>query len=148
MIAIASDHAGYEMKEWIKKHLDERGLAYRDCGTDGPESCDYPKFGEAAARAVASGEAEKGIVVCGTGIGMSLVCNKVTGIRCALCSDCYSAELCRRHNDANMLSIGARAVGSGLALKIVDAFLDTAFEGGKHARRLAMIATVESRERD
>lgn len=146
MIAIASDHAGYELKEWIKKHLEERGLACRDFGTDGPESCDYPTFGTAAARAVAAGEAEKGIVVCGTGIGMSLVCNKVKGIRCALCSDCYSAELSRRHNDANMLAVGARVVGSGLALKLVDAFLDTPFDSGKHARRLAMIATVENGE--
>lgn len=147
MIAIASDHAGYELKEWIKKHLDERGLAYRDYGTDGQESCDYPVFGEAAARAVSMGEAQKGIVICGTGIGMSLVCNKIRGIRCALCSDCYSAELSRRHNDANMLAIGARVVGGGLALKLVDAFLDSPFDGGKHTRRLAMIATLENKER-
>ena len=147
MIAIASDHAGYELKEWIKKHLDERGLAYRDYGTDSQESCDYPIFGEAAARAIVSGEAQKGIVICGTGIGISLACNKIRGIRCALCGDCYSAELSRRHNDANMLALGARVTGSGLALKLVDAFLDTPFDGGKHIRRLAMVATVENRER-
>ena len=147
MIAIASDHAGYELKEWIKKHLDERGLAYRDYGTDSPESCDYPKFGEAAARAIVSGEAKKGIVICGTGIGISLACTKIRGIRCALCGDCYSAELSRRHNDANMIALGARVVGGGLALKLVDTFLDTPFDGGKHARRLAMIATIENKER-
>ena len=147
MIAIASDHAGYELKEWIKKHLDERGLAYRDYGTDSQESCDYPIFGEAAARAIVSGEAQKGIVICGTGIGISLACNKIRGIRCALCGDCYSAELSRRHNDANMIALGARVVGGGLALKLVDTFLDTPFDGGKHARRLAMIATIENKER-
>ena len=147
MIAIASDHGGYTLKEEIKKHLDELSLEYQDYGTDSTESCDYPVYGEAAARAVASGEAEKGIVICGTGIGISIAANKVKGIRCALCGDCYSAEFTRRHNDANMLAMGARVVGPGLAEKIVDTFLNTEFEGGRHARRVELIAALEEKER-
>ncbi len=147
MIAIASDHGGYMLKEEIKKHLDERKLDYRDYGTDSTESCDYPVFGEAAARAVASGEAERGIVICSTGIGISITANKVRGIRCALCTDCYSAEFTRRHNDANMLALGALVTGKGLAVKIVDIFLDTEFEGGRHARRVGLISALEERER-
>ena len=147
MIAIGSDHGGYALKERIKKHLDELGLAYRDYGTDSEASCDYPIYGEAVARAVAGGEAERGIVICGTGIGISISANKVKGIRAALCGDCYSAEYTRRHNDANVLALGARVLGEGLAEKIVDTFLSTDFEGGRHARRVALISALEERER-
>ena len=122
MLAIGSDHGGFALKQEIMKHLTERGIEYHDYGTYSEESCDYPEYGEATARAVASGECDRGIVICGTGIGISLAANKVHGIRCALCGDCYSAEMTRRHNDANMLALGARVLGEGLALKIVDTF--------------------------
>ena len=145
MIAIASDHGGFALKNEIIKHLEERGLEYRDFGTFSEDSCDYPTYIEPAARAVASGECEKGIVVCGTGIGASITANKVRGIRCALCSDCFSAEMTRRHNDANILALGGRVLGVGLALKIVDYFLDTPFEGGRHKRRIDMIADIENK---
>ena len=143
MIAIASDHGGYWLKQEIIKHLDEQGIACKDFGTYSDESCDYPVYAEAAAKAVAAGEYRSGILVCGTGIGMSIAANKIKGIRAALCGDCYSAELTRRHNDANILALGARVLGSGLALKIVDTFLNTSFEGGKHARRVEMIHELE-----
>ena len=148
MIGIGSDHGGFPLKEEIKKHLDEIGVAYKDYGTDSPESCDYPIYAEAVARAVVSGEVEKGILICGTGIGISIAANKVKGIRAALCGDCYSAEYTRRHNDANILTMGARVTGGGLACKIVDTFLTTEFEGGRHARRVALIADIEERERE
>ena len=145
MYAIGSDHGGYELKQVVMAHLKERGVEFRDYGTFSTDSCDYPDYGEAVARAVASGECERGIVVCDTGIGISIAANKVHGIRCALCGDCYSAEKSREHNDANMLALGGRVLGEGLALKIVDAFLDTEFAGGRHARRLAKIAAIEER---
>lgn len=145
MYAIGSDHGGYELKQAVMAHLKERGVEFRDYGTFSTDSCDYPDYGEAVARAVASGECERGIVVCGTGIGISIAANKVHGIRCALCGDCYSAEKSREHNDANMLALGGRVLGEGLALKIVDTFLDTEFAGGRHARRLAKIADIEER---
>ncbi len=145
MYAIGSDHGGYELKQAVMAHLKERGVEFRDYGTFSTDSCDYPDYGEAVARAVASGECERGIVVCGTGIGISIAANKVHGIRCALCGDCYSAEKSREHNDANMLALGGRVLGEGLALKIVDTFLDTEFAGGRHARRLAKIAAIEER---
>lgn len=145
MYAIGSDHGGYELKQAVMTHLKERGVEFRDYGTFSTDSCDYPDYGEAVARAVASGECERGIVVCGTGIGISIAANKVHGIRCALCGDCYSAEKSREHNDANMLALGGRVLGEGLALKIVDTFLDTEFAGGRHARRLAKIAAIEER---
>ncbi len=147
MIAIASDHGGFELKKEIMKHLEAKGYALKDFGTYTTDSCDYPIYGEAAARAVASGECEKGIVICGTGIGISISANKVKGIRAALCADCYSAEYTRLHNDANILALGARTTGSGLALKIVDTFLSTEFEGGRHARRVALISEIEDKER-
>ena len=139
MIAIGSDHGGFELKQEIMKHLAERGLEYKDFGTYTSESCDYPIYGKAVARAVAEGSCDRGILICGTGIGISLAANKVRGIRAAVCGDCFSAEMTRRHNDANILALGQRVVGAGLALKIVDIFLDTPFEGGRHARRVAMI---------
>ncbi|MBO5976104.1 MAG: ribose 5-phosphate isomerase B [Oscillospiraceae bacterium] len=147
MIAIASDHGGFELKNEIIKHLEAKGYTLKDFGTYTTDSCDYPIYGEAAARAVASGECEKGIVICGTGIGISISANKVKGIRAALCGDCYSAEYTRLHNDANILALGARTTGSGLALKIVDTFLSTEFEGGRHARRVALISEIEDKER-
>ncbi len=147
MIAIASDHGGFELKNEIIKHLESKGYTLKDYGTYTTDSCDYPIYGEAAARAVASGECEKGIIICGTGIGISISANKVKGIRAALCGDCYSAEYTRLHNDANILALGARTTGSGLALKIVDTFLSTEFEGGRHARRVALISEIEDKER-
>ena len=145
MLAIGSDHGGFTLKQEIMKHLTERGIAYRDYGTYTEESCDYPEYGEAVGRAVASGECERGIVICGTGIGISISANKVHGVRAALCGDCFSAEMCRRHNDANILALGERVLGPGLALKIVDTFLDTPFDGGRHARRVAGIMAIEER---
>lgn len=140
MIAIGSDHGGFELKKEIMAHLDARGLEYKDFGTYSDASCDYPAFGKAVAHAVADGECECGILICGTGIGMSITANKIPGIRCALCGDCFSAEATREHNDANILSLGARVVGTGLALKIVDTFLDTPFsEDARHIRRISKI---------
>lgn len=140
MIGIGSDHGGFELKEKVKKHLEGRGLEYKDFGTYSADSCDYPVYGRAVAKAVASGECDRGILICGTGIGISITANKVKGIRAALCSDCYSAQATREHNDANILAMGARVLGDGLALKIVDTFLDTPFSGDeRHKRRISMI---------
>lgn len=140
MIAIGSDHGGFELKQEISAHLEKRGLSFKDFGTFSPDSCDYPVFAKAVAEAVASGECDRGILICGTGIGVSITANKVRGIRAALCGDCFSAEATRLHNDANILALGARVVGPGLALKIVDTFLDTPFSGDKrHIRRISMI---------
>ena len=140
MIGIGSDHGGFALKEAIKKHLEERGLEYQDFGTDSSASCDYPVYGRAVAKAVAAGECELGILICGTGIGISITANKVPGVRAALCSDCFSAEATRLHNNANILALGARVLGEGLALKIVDTFLDTPFSNDeRHIRRISMI---------
>lgn len=144
MIALGCDHGGFALKQEIMKHLDEKQLAYKDYGTYTEESCDYPVYGEAVGRAVASEECALGIVVCGTGIGISIAANKVKGVRAALCGDCFSAEMTRKHNNANVLALGARVVGPGLALKIVDTFLDNEFEGGRHARRVALLGKIES----
>ena len=145
-IGIASDHAGYQLKEFIIGYLDSKGYDVHDFGTYSEESCDYPDYGEAVGRAVASGECERGIVVCGTGIGISIAANKVRGVRCALCGDCFSAQMAREHNDANVLALGARVLGTGLALKIVDTFLDSAFAGGRHERRVAKLMAIEGGE--
>ena len=140
MIGIGSDHGGFALKEAIKKHLEERGLEYKDFGTYSDASCDYPVYGRAVAKAVAAGECELGILICGTGIGISITANKVPGIRAALCSDCFSAEATRQHNNANILALGARVLREGLALKIVDTFLDTPFSNDeRHVRRISMI---------
>ncbi len=140
MLAIGSDHGGFALKQAIMAHLDERGIAYRDYGTYTEDSCDYPDFGRAVALAVAGGDCERGIVICGTGIGISISANKVPGIRAALCGDCFSAQATREHNDANVLALGARVVGEGLALMIVDTFLDTPFsQDERHVRRIAKI---------
>lgn len=143
MIALGSDHGGYDLKERIKAFLDQNGISYRDYGCQGKESCDYPLFGQAAAEAVSRGECEKGIVICTTGVGISIAANKVKGIRCALCSEPLSAEMTRRHNDANMLAMGAGIVGANLAERIVETFLNTEFEGGRHTRRVQMITDME-----
>ena len=145
MIAIGSDHGGFALKEEIKKHLTERGVEFRDYGTFSEESCDYPIYAEKVCMAVTGGEAEKGILCCGTGIGMSMAANKIKGIRCACCGDCFSAEMTRRHNDANVLALGGRVVGPGLAEKMVDLFLDTPYEGGRHARRVGMVMELENK---
>ena len=143
MIAIASDHGGYQLKEHIKAYLAAKGITCEDFGTNSTDSCDYPNFGKAAAQAVASGQCEKGIVICTTGIGISISANKVKGIRCALCGDVLSAELTRRHNDANMLAMGAAIIGTMTAERIVDTFLTTEFEGGRHARRVGQMMDIE-----
>ncbi|MEZ3428245.1 MAG: ribose 5-phosphate isomerase B [Lachnospiraceae bacterium] len=140
MIAIGSDHGGYDIKRVIIGYLEEKGIAYKDFGCPDKSSCDYPVFGKAAAKAVASGECEKGIVVCTTGIGISIAANKVSGVRCALCHDSYSAKMTRLHNDANMLALGGGIVGPNLAVSIVETFLNTPFsEEEKHKRRVAML---------
>ncbi|MBE6768666.1 MAG: ribose 5-phosphate isomerase B [Ruminococcaceae bacterium] len=146
MIALACDHAAVGMKNEIIKLLEEMGLTYKDFGTYTEESCAYPVFAARAARAVAAGECDRGIVICGTGIGISIAANKVRGIRCGLCSDPLSAELTRRHNDANMLAFGARIVGVELAKAIVRAFLTTEYEGGRHQARVDMLAKLENGE--
>lgn len=140
MIALGCDHGGYELKQEIIKHLQERGTEFKDYGCDSLESVDYPVYAKKVANVVASGECEKGILICGTGIGISIAANKVKGIRAALCTDCFMAEATRLHNDANILALGGRVVGPGLALKIVDTFLDTEFSNDeRHIRRIGMI---------
>ncbi len=142
-IALACDHSALEMKQLVKTILDEMGLDYCDFGTDTADSCDYPVFAARAAKAVASGECDRGIVICGTGIGVSIVANKVKGVRCALCSEPYSAKLTRLHNDSNVLAFGARVIGPELARMIVETWLTTPFEGGRHQRRVDLITAVE-----
>jgi len=140
MIALGCDQGGYELMQEVKKHLVERGLEYKDFGTYSAESVDYPIYGKKVAYAVANGECERGILICGTGIGISITANKVKGIRAALCHDVFSAEATRLHNDANILAMGGRIVGPGLALMIVDKFLDTPFSNEeRHARRIGMM---------
>ena len=145
MIAIASDHGAVALKEAIKAHLTQRGLEYKDFGTNSTDSCDYPDFAGPAALAVASGECDRGIVCCTTGLGVSITANKVRGIRCALLSDIMSARLTRQHNDTNMMALGAGVVGEKLALEIVDVWLDTAFEGGRHQRRVEKMMAYEGK---
>ena len=143
MIALGSDHGGYALKQHIIEYLDAHGLDYRDFGCHSTESCDYPVFAKAAAEAVASGECERGIVICTTGIGISIAANKVKGIRCAHCTDSLSAEMTRRHNDANVLALGAGITGPNLAKRIVEVFLNTEFEGGRHARRVGQLDGIQ-----
>jgi ribose 5-phosphate isomerase B len=140
MIAIGCDHGGYALKQEIMEHLKDRGLEYKDYGCYSEESVDYPIYARAVANAVVSGECEKGILICGTGIGISIAANKVKGIRAALCGDCFSAQATREHNDANIVALGARVTGPGLAIKIVDTFLDTPFSNDeRHIRRINLI---------
>jgi len=144
-ISVACDHGGLNLKREIVKHLKEKGYEVVDFGTDAFDSCDYPDYALPAAEAVASGECEKGIVVCSTGIGVSIVANKVPGVRCAHCHDGYCAEYTRRHNNANMLALGEKVIGAGYALQIVDIFLNTEFEGGRHERRVNKISDIEKK---
>ena len=139
MIALGSDHAGLPLKKEIIALLEEMNIPYHDYGTYTSDSCDYAMFAQRAAKAVVSGECERGILCCGTGIGISIAANKVKGIRCALCSEPLSAEMTRRHNDANMLAMGGGLIGNNMADRIVDAFLNTPFEGGRHQRRVDKI---------
>ena len=142
-IAMGSDHGGFALKQHLKTYLENKGCLVEDCGTDSTQSCDYPDFGRLAAEAVASGRCERGIVICTTGIGISIAANKVRGIRCALCSEPLSAEMTRRHNDANMLALGGGMIGPNMAERIVDVFLSTAFEGGRHQRRVDKVMSIE-----
>ena len=144
MIAIGSDHAGYALKCEIIRHLEEKGVQFIDCGCNG-ESVDYPDIAEKTCAKVVSGEADKGILICGTGVGISISANKIKGIRAALCGDWYSAKYTRLHNDANVLCMGGRVIGAGLAAEITDIFLETEFEGGRHARRVDKIMKLEEK---
>lgn len=144
MIVLGADHGGYELKEQIKKHLDEKGVEYEDYGTMTGEAIDYPIIARKVAEAVAAGRFDKGILCCGTGIGISIAANKVKGIRCACCSDCFSAKYTRLHNDANIIAMGGRVIGAGLACMMVDVFLETEFEGGRHSRRVGLITEIEN----
>ena len=143
-IALGCDHGGYELKEFIKRVLERLEYSYEDFGCNSTESCDYPNFGAAAARAVAEGKCQRGIVICTTGIGISIAANKIKGIRCAHCADCLEAEMTRRHNDANMLAIGAGFTGKNMAGRMEEVFLSTEFEGGRHQRRVDQITALEN----
>lgn len=145
-VALGSDHVGVALRRVVGTWLAEKGWEVRDVGAATEERSDYPVFGVAAAKLVRSGACRLGIVICGTGVGISLAANKVRGIRCAVCSEPYTAALAREHNDANMLAMGARVVGSGLALMIVRAFVEAQFEGGRHQRRIDMLAEIEASE--
>ena len=140
MIALGSDHGGYALKQEIMKHLEERGMDYKDYGCYSEESCDYPEFAHKVGKAVTEKECELGILICGTGIGIGIAANKIKGVRAALCHDCFSAQATREHNDANILAMGARVIGPGLAVKIVDTFLHTEFSNEeRHINRIAQI---------
>lgn len=142
-IALGSDHGGFALKEHIKAYLQQEGYAVEDCGCHTPERVDYPVYARLAAEAVTAGRCEYGIVVCTSGIGISIAANKIKGIRCALCNEPYAAEMTRRHNNANMLAMGAAVVGTMLAERIVDIFLNTEFEGGRHSRRVNLVMEIE-----
>jgi len=144
-IALGSDHAGFELKEAIKKHLSSNKIQFEDFGTYSKESCDYPDIAEVVAEAVKSGMFDFGILICGTGIGISIAANKIEGIRAALCHDTFSAKAARAHNNANILAMGARVIGEGLCFEIIDAFLATQFEGGRHQRRVDKIHEIEKK---
>lgn len=146
-VALGSDHGGYELKETILKHLEAQGLKVQDFGTYSADSVDYPKYGFAVGTAIIKGEADLGIVICGTGQGISIAANKISGIRAAVCSETFSARMAREHNNANILSLGARVIGAGLALDIVDIFLKTEFLGGRHALRVNLISDIERGEK-
>ncbi len=145
MIAIGSDHAGFDLKTEIIEYLSRKGIDCKDFGTCDCSSVDYPDFGQAVAEAVSNSEYERGIIICGTGLGISIAANKVPGIRAALCTDSYMAKMSREHNDANILALGARVIGLGLALDIVETWLKTEFAGGKHQKRLDKISLIEKK---
>lgn len=142
-VALGSDHGGYNLKETIKKHLEAKGVACKDFGTYSPDSVDYPDIAKAVAQEVAAGGCDRGIIVCGTGIGISIAANKVKGIRAALCHDVFSAQMSREHNNANILALGERVIGPGLALMIVDTWLTAEFSGGRHGCRVDKISALE-----
>ncbi len=144
-IAVGCDHGGFELKQTIMEHLSKKNIEVKDYGTYSEESCDYPEFGQKVGEAVVSKECDLGIIVCGTGIGISISANKVPGVRAALCSDTFSAHATREHNNANILALGARVVGKGLALDIVDTFLNSEFQGGRHERRIDKITEIEKK---
>ncbi len=144
-VAIAADHGGYALKEQMKHVLQELNLEFQDFGTDSEQSVDYPDYGLKVAEGVAKGEFDRGILICGTGLGMSIVANKVPGVRCAVVHDCFSAKATREHNDTNVLAMGARVIGPGLAEEIVRIWLTTEFAGGRHARRLDKIREIEQK---
>ena len=143
MIALGCDHAGVQLKLQVAEYLTSRGLEYRDYGTYDETSCDYPDYAQKVGEAVVSGEAQRGILICGTGVGISISANKVNGVRAALCSDTFTARMSREHNDANVLCMGARVVGPGLATDVVAAWLDAEFAGGRHQRRVDKIMALE-----
>ena len=145
IVAVACDHGGFALKGEVIAHLEERGVKYEDFGTYSAESCDYPDFAEKACLAVTSGKCALAILICGTGIGISMAANKIPGIRAACCSDTFSARFTRMHNDANALCFGGRVVGPGLAIDMVDLFLDTEFEGGRHQKRIDKITELEKK---
>ncbi|MBE6828056.1 MAG: ribose 5-phosphate isomerase B [Ruminococcaceae bacterium] len=147
MIYLGADHGGYSLKESIKKHLDERGIRYVDCGTDSPESVDYALIAKKTCDEIIKDKDNMGILCCGTGIGISMAANKVNGIRAACCSDYFSAKFTRLHNNANVLCMGGRVVGKGLANELVDVFLDTGFEGGRHQRRIDQLTDIENSQK-
>lgn len=144
-IAVGNDHTAIEMKNEIKKFLEEKGYEVINLGTDSTESCDYPVYGEKVAMAVTSGKADLGIAICGTGVGISLACNKVNGIRCCVCSEPYTARLSRTHNDSNVLAFGARVVGTEMAKMITEEWLNASYEGGRHQRRVDQVMDIERR---
>lgn len=144
MIGIGSDHAAFKLKQDVMHYLDEKGIEYKDYGTYSEDRCNYPEYGYIVAKAVADGECEKGIVLCGTGVGISLAANKVKGIRCVVCSEPYSALLSRQHNDTNMLAMGARVIGTGEALLILETWLNGTYEGGRHQVRIDEISSIET----
>ncbi len=143
MIAIGCDHGGFELKEHIIKHLEDKGVEFKDYGTYSEDSVDYPDYAKKVCNAITEGEADKGILICGTGIGISIAANKHKGIRAALCSDVYSTKMTRMHNDSNVICLGGRVTGRELAFMIVDTWLDTKFEGGRHSMRIAKIHDIE-----
>lgn len=143
MYAIGNDHSAVELKEIIKKHLEERGIEVKDFGTNSTASCNYAEYGEKVANAVASGECERGILICGTGVGISISANKVNGIRACCCSEPFSAKLSKQHNNSNILCFGARVVGTELAKMIVDAWIDAEFQGGRHQTRIDYFTKIE-----
>ena len=143
MIAVCCDHGGLSLKQEVLRHLEEKGLEYKDFGTNSPESCDYPDIVKPLCQAIQRGECDKGVIICGTGIGISMAANKMKGIRAALCHDSFSAEFTRRHNDSNIIAFGARVIGPGLALQLLDIFLNPPFEGGRHAVRVEKMMALE-----
>ncbi len=145
MIALGSDHGGFELKREIANYLTERGIPFEDFGTHSPDSCDYPDMAAPPCEAVVSGRCDKAILICGTGIGISMAANKIRGIRAAVCSDYFSAKYTRLHNDANVLCLGGRVVGPGLACELVEVFLSTPFEGGRHAGRIEKLSKLEEK---